>query len=397
MMEFNKQTVRDVEVAGKTVLVRVDWNVPGDDSGAVTDDYRIVQSLPTLRYLIENNAKIVVMSHRGRPKGESVAKYSLAPAAERAGQLLERDVDFVDETVGKRVQSRIEQLEPGEVLCLENLRFDPREKQNDDGFAAELASGCDLFVQDGFGVVHRAHASTAAITEQLPSVAGLLVEREVLTITEAMLKPERPLVAVIGGAKISDKIEVIEQFLSLSDTVLIGGAMANTFLVAKGYDVGDSLYEEDAVDTAKQLLEADHNAELKLLTDGGVGVATEIDAKAERTDKQVEDVTKDDIILDVVISDEVTEGLRNAATIIWNGPVGYAELPKFATGSQDVAAATVGRPMTIIGGGDTAGFVLDWGQSHDGSFSHVSTGGGASLDLMAGKELPGVVMLDGND
>jgi len=393
MMQFNKQTVRDIDVVDKTVLVRVDWNVPGDESGAVTDDYRIVQSLPTLQYLIEQGAKIVVMSHRGRPKGEVVAKYSLAPVAERASRLLEREVEFVDDVVGERVQSRIEQLEAGQMLCLENLRFDSREKQNDGQFAAELAVGCDLFVQDGFGVVHRAHASTAAITTELPSVAGLLVEREVLTITEAMLKPARPMVSIIGGAKISDKIEVIEQFLALSDAVLIGGVMANTFLVAQGQDVGASLYEAEAVDTARQLLDGEHNAELLLLTDGGVGVATEIDADAERMDKIVSEVGNEDIILDVMISDDVAQKLAEAETIIWNGPVGYTELPKFATGSEQIAAAVVERPMTIIGGGDTAGFVLGWSKGHDGAFSHISTGGGAGLDLMAGKALPGVVML----
>jgi|AntRauTorcE11897_2_1112592.scaffolds.fasta_scaffold00085_33 phosphoglycerate kinase len=392
-MQFMKKTVRDVEVAGKTVLVRVDWNVPGDSEGAVGDDYRIIQSLPTLKYLVERDAKVVVISHRGRPKGEVVEKYSLRRAAEHASELLGVEVDFVDEIIGERATGRIGRLESGQILCLENLRFDVREKQNDSEFAVELANGCDLFVQDGFGVVHRAHTSTAAVTDQLPSVSGLLLEREIVTISESMQNPERPLVSIIGGAKISDKIEVIEQFMTVSDSVMIGGAMANTFLVAQGHEVGASLFEEDAVDTAKKLLDSDLGAKIILLTDGGVGAGKSVDADAERTNKQVDEITDDDMALDVVLSEDVRVLLEKAVTVIWNGPVGYTEIPVFAQGSNEIAELVADKPTTIIGGGDTAGYVRTWQQTNKGEFSHISTGGGASLDLMAGKELPGVAVL----
>lgn len=403
-MSFSKLTIRDVPLHGKVVLVRADYNVPLAD-GKIHDDLRVRASIPTLQYLQSQDCIIVVMSHLGRPDGVSNAEYSLEPVAVRLGELLGQDVQFIDECYGDKVSQAVKQAKSGQVILLENLRFHPEEEADDMRFAERIAksSRARYFVQDGFGVVHRAHASTDAITHFLPSVAGLLLEREVSTITRAMRTPKRPLVAIMGGAKVSDKIQVIDEFIGVADTILIGGAMANTFLAYRGYDMGASKYEagQDAVldkiyELARQKVGAEHVDEFIVLP-SDVATAKRVDVAEARQDKTVDALEGDDLALD--IGDESIERyariVGGAATVIWNGPVGLDELPNFAHGSARLALAIASKPdiCSIVGGGDTADFVLKW-DGHDGaSFTHVSTGGGASLDLMAGERLPGVEAL----
>lgn len=400
---FKKRTVRDVPLRGRTVLVRADYNVPLNDSGEIADDYRIISSLPTLRYLLENDCKIVVCSHLGRPEGKVNEKFSLEPVATHLEKLLSHPVKFIPESVGDRVFQHAKRLRERQVILLENLRFYPEEEANDQTFAKRLATdtAAEYFVQDGFGVVHRAHASTSAITQFLPSVAGLLLEKEFSSIRAAIDKPERPLVAVLGGAKISDKIAIIEKFVAIADTLIIGGAMANTFLKAKGYDIGKSVYEkglgavvEEIYRAAEKKVGTEHVDDFILLpTD--VAVAGSADNNARRVTVGVGDVAAEEMILDVgpetiIQSDAV---LASAKTIVWNGTLGFAELSQFSYGSARAALAVASNPSatSVIGGGDTADFVLKWG---DGSaFTHVSTGGGASLDLMAGAPMPGIEAL----
>ena len=403
-MKFFKKTLRDVPLGQKTVLVRADYNVPLRSDGTIADDFRIRASLPTLKYLLEKGCKVVIVSHLGRPEGKD-PKLSLEPIANRLARLLGEPVRFVNGSVGDRVKMAIKRAPQRSVTVLENLRFYPEEEANDEGFAKRLASdtGARYFVQDGFGVVHRAHASTSAITLFLPSVAGLLLEKEVSTITEVMKHPIRPLVSVLGGAKVSDKIDIIEALIPISEKILIGGAMANTFLKAKGISVGASKCETDQDDKIKriyQLAEKKAGAQavdefLVLPTD--VAVATSIDKAAKRKNVSVSSIGDNERALD--IGDATIETFVKAAgeakTVIWNGTLGYAELPEFAHGSARLALALATHPdlTSVVGGGDTADFVLGWDSKSGGSFTHVSTGGGASLELMAGKKLPGVESL----
>lgn len=405
MVGFYKQTIRDLPLHhGKhyRVLVRVDYNVPLKD-GEVSDDLRIRASLPTLEYLLEHGCSLVLISHLGRPEGHDLS-CSLEPAAIRLGELLGRKVTFVDDTIGDLAFQTVKKAPEGSIIMLQNLRFDSREEDDDDDYAKAIArvAQADYFVQDGFGVVHRAHTSTHAITLQLPSVAGLLLEKEFVTITQAMENPERPFVAVLGGAKVSDKIQVVDRFVKMADTVLIGGAMANTFLQYKGHSVGASMVESDQKETLDNIYNTarqknrDNVDELVVLpTD--VAVAPTVDLSEKRTNRRVEHIHSDDKALD--IGDESIEHftsiIAKAKTVIWNGPLGMSELPNFAHGSARVALTLATHPevMSIVGGGDTAEFVLKWDARKGGSFSHVSTGGGASLDLMAGKKLPGVESL----
>lgn len=402
-MTFAKKTIRDVPIDGKTVLVRADYNVPLNKDGTVRDDFRIRASLATLEYLFAHSCKVVIMSHLGRPTGRE-EKYSLAPVAERLAQLSGREVVFVNDCKGDRVKQVVKHTSRNAIILLENLRFYELEEQNDEEFARQIAraSGAQYFVQDGFGVVHRAHASTDAITRMLPSVAGLLLEREYTTITAALEVPDRPLVALLGGAKVSDKIKIIERFLGIADRVLIGGAMANTFLAYKGYPVGKSLYEpnqQDVLDRVYNLVaqKDEHRDSELLMLPKDVAVAHEIEPTEPRRVVEVSAVTEDDIILD--IGDQTAELyasiVAQAGTIIWNGPMGYSELPNFAKGSEEIANVISTHPSaeSIIGGGDTADFVLSWSGDGGKNFSHISTGGGAGLDLMAGKQLPGVEAL----
>lgn len=403
-MKFYKQTIKTVPLEGTTVLLRADYNVPLEADGTIADDFRIRASLPTVQYLLENNCKVVIMSHLGRPEGND-PKFSLEPVALRLSELLGKPVYFVPETVGDRVKMAVKRAPNNSVIVLENLRFDPREEANDDDFAKQLAedSGACYFVQDGFGVVHRAHASTEAITHFLPSVAGLLLEREVTMLKGVMEEPKRPLVAVMGGAKVSDKIALVQRFITVADTVIIGGAMANTFLTYKGYMMGKSKVEDDQNATldaiyaaATEKVGADAVDDFLILP-SDVAVATEIGPEAPRRVVPVERVGGDDIVLD--IGDKSMETMEthveDAATVIWNGTLGYAELPNFSVGSAKLAETLAAQPAitSIIGGGDTADFVQHWDPKEGASFSHVSTGGGASLELMAGEKLPGVESL----
>jgi phosphoglycerate kinase len=400
-MNFYKKTLRDVPIEGTTVLLRADYNVPLTSDGRVHDDFRIRASLPTVKRLLKDGCKVVIISHLGRPDGCD-PKLSLEPAAQRLAELLKEPVRFVDQTIGDKVKMAVKRAPKRGVIVLENLRFHPEEEANDEGFAKALASdtGARYFVQDGFGVVHRDHASTAAITLFLPSVAGLLLEKEYLAIVGAMKHPARPLVAVMGGAKVSDKIQVVDELVNVADTMLIGGAMANTFLAARGHDVGASKHETDQIDVIKDIYKAVDNKAGKQHEDdffelpSDVATATSIDNPSTHQVKPLDHIQPDELILD--IGPETIERyvavINQAKTVIWNGTLGYAELAVFAKGSAAVAEALASHAAieSIIGGGDTADFVIHWDKKKGDSFSHVSTGGGASLELMAGQKLPGI-------
>lgn len=405
-MSFSKLTIRDVPLHDKVVLVRADYNVPLL-GGKIHDDLRIRASVPTLQYLQSQGCTVVVMSHLGRPDGKENPEFSLAPVAERLSKLLKKEVKFVDACYGDKVSQAVKRARAGDVILLENLRFHPEEEANDSVFAGKIAksSRARYFVQDGFGVVHRAHASTDAIAHFLPSVAGLLLAREVQTISLAMRAPKRPLVAILGGAKVSDKIQVIEEFIGVADTILIGGAMANTFLAYKGYSVGASKYEADQekvldaiYEAARKKVGANHVDNFIVLP-SDVATGKKVNESEVRHNKSVDSIAKDDMALDIgdVSIERYSAVVDKAATVIWNGPVGLDELPNFAHGSARLALAMASHPniCSIVGGGDTADFVLKWDGNDGKGFTHVSTGGGASLDLMAGEKLPGVEALLG--
>ena len=402
-MAFFKQTINTVPLHGETVLLRADYNVPLKSDGTIESDFRIQASLPTVKKLLADGCKVVIISHLGRPEGRD-PKLSLEPVALRLAELLGEPVRFVDETVGDKAMMAVKRAPKRSVIVLENLRFDPREEANDEGFARELAkaSSARYFVQDGFGVVHRAHASTAAITLLLPSVAGLLLEREYTVITKAMKHPERPLVAVLGGAKVHDKIAVIKALIDVADRIIISGAMANTFLKYKGLDLGKSKLDDGADDilddiytAARAKVGADKVDDFLVLpTDLAVAKAVE---NAPRKVVAVDQVASDEMALDIgdKTIDETVADAEKAKTVIWNGTLGMAEFPNFAHGSARLSLALATHPEieSIIGGGDTADFVLNWDSKQGGSFTHVSTGGGASLELMAGEKLPGIESL----
>ena len=403
-MTFFKQTIKTVPLQGQTVLLRADYNVPLNGDGTIADDFRIRASLPTIKELLKDGCKVVIISHLGRPEGRDES-LSLEPIAGRLAQLLGESVRFVDQTVGDKAMMAVKRAPKRSVIVLENLRFDAREEANDESFARELAkaSGARYFVQDGFGVVHRAHASTAAITMLLPSVAGLLLEREYTSITSAMKSPKRPLVAVMGGAKVSDKIALVKRFIEVADTVVIGGAMANTILAHRGLAMGASKIEADQGQMIDEIYAA---AEAKVGADkvddlivlpSDLAVASSIDPDAVRREIAADAVGADDLALDIGAQSiaRLVQVVDDAQTVIWNGTLGYAELPNFSHGSARLALALATYPhvTSIIGGGDTADFVLNWDARKGDSFSHVSTGGGASLELMAGEKLPGIESL----
>lgn len=402
---FKKKTVRDVPIDGKTILLRADYNVPIDTNGNIADDYRIVSSIPTIKYLTEERGcKVVIISHLGRPKGAD-PHLSLKLVAGRLQKLIKKPVKFVPACTGDKVSVTAKKMAPGEIILLENLRFHSEEEANDEHFARKLAkdSNAQYFVQDGFGVVHRAHASTSAITHFLPSVGGLLLEREYRSIEGAMLHPKQPLTAVLGGAKIADKIELIDRFIDIADHIVIGGAMASTFLQYKGFSVGKSLVEPDekAVidkiyqDVAKKV--GLDNIDNFLILPSDVAVAQKIDKKQPRKEVEAGNVHDQEIILDIGTKsmNRIEKYIGKRGTVIWNGPLGYAEILNFAYSSARLALhlAKNSDITSIIGGGDTADFVLDWDKQKGKSFSLVSTGGGASLELMSGKKLPGVEAL----
>lgn len=402
-MSFNKLTVKDISVENQTVLVRVDYNVPIKD-GEIKDDYRIRKSLKTIEYLLDHKARVVLISHLGRPGGKPSEEFSLAPVAARLMELLHQPVGFVDDCIGEKVSRYIKNLPEESVVLLENLRFHPGEEANDYDFARQIAdsTGARYFVQDGFGVVHRAHASTDAITYYIPAVAGFLVESEVKQLTDCVLDPKRPMVAIVGGAKISDKIGVISRFVDKADKILIGGAMANTFLAHRGLAVGKSKIEDgqgEVIDNiyrlaAEKVGQDQVNDFILLPADVAVGDNPD---STERRTLAVDQVGADDMILDIGPDtiERFTKEIELAKTVVWNGTLGFAENKTFAHGSARVALAIASNQgvTSVVGGGDTADFVLHW-DGHDGkSFTHVSTGGGASIELMSGLELPGIKAL----
>jgi phosphoglycerate kinase len=389
----NKLSIEGVDVSGKRVFMRVDFNVPLED-GRITDDNRITASIPSIKYVIDKGGRLILASHLGRPKGKPEPKYSLKPVAARLSELLERPVNFATDCVGAEVQSMTSDLLPGEVLLLENLRFHAEEEKNDPAFAKQLASLCDVYVNDAFGTAHRAHASTAGITKYVPvAAAGILMQKELEALSHALTKAEKPYVAIVGGAKISDKIELIENFINIANTILIGGAMAYTFLRAKGIETGKSLVETDKIDLARELLSraSQKNVSIELPTDHVI--ATGLDS----TDAQVTPVEKtpaDRMGLDIGpdTAGRYSAIVRQAKTIVWNGPMGVFEKPAFAKGTFAIAHAVAeSGAFSIIGGGDSAAAVMQSGV--ESKITHISTGGGAALEFLSGRQLPGVEVL----
>lgn len=392
---MNKKTIRDIDVKGKRVLVRVDFNVPQDKKdGHITDDRRIREALPTLNYLLDHGASLVLMSHLGRPKGPE-EKYSLKPIAARLQELLGRPVIMAHDVIGEQVVKQAAALKSGEVLLLENVRFAPEEEKNDAAFARELSRMGDLYVNDAFGSAHRAHASTRGVADYLPAVAGFLMEKELNYLGGALNNPKHPFVAILGGAKIGDKIGVIQNLLPKVDQILIGGGMANTFAQAVGYPIGDSLVENDKLDVARELTETSKG---KLVFPVDWVIADKFAADAESKVVDVESVPDGWRILDIgPESIKLFEGYLEASkTVVWNGPMGVFEFPKFAQGTLAIANYLAQLPdtITVIGGGDSASAVEQAGVAD--KMSHVSTGGGASLEFMEGRPLPGIEALQNN-
>jgi phosphoglycerate kinase len=391
---FAKRTIRDVDPSGKKVLVRVDFNVPLDD-GSVADDSRIEAALPTIRYLLGHRAATALCSHLGRPKGPD-PKQSLKPVAQRLGELLGREVPLLPDSIGPAVREGVSRLRPGEIALLENVRFHPEEEKNDPGFARELASGYDLFVNDAFGAAHRAHASTDGVAKILPAYAGLLLEKELLALGGLMSAPQRPFLAIIGGAKVSTKIDVLRALLARVDALAIGGGMANTFLLATGRQIGRSLAEPDRAGEARAIL-ADAKAQGKrVLLPDDVVCAPSVDEAGARTAtvKGIDGVPDDLAIVDIGprTIERYADEIRRAKTIFWNGPVGVFEIPAFATGTKRVAELLASSgAATIVGGGESLQAVQELGLAD--KMTHVSTGGGASLELIEGKMLPGVAAI----
>ncbi len=387
---MDKKTIRDIEVSGKRVLVRVDFNVPIKD-GAVNDDTRIRAALPTLTFLLDHGASLVLMSHLGRPKGGPDPKYTMRPVVERLGELLGRPVQFAEDCVGPIAETAAAALQPGAVLLLENTRFHPTEEKNDLELARKMARLGDIFVNDAFGSAHRAHSSTEGVTRFLPAVAGFLMEKELAFLGKALDEPQRPFVAILGGAKISDKIGVIEALLAKVDALLIGGGMANTFLKAQGFDLADSLVEEGSVDMARDLIA---RAGSKLLLPVDVVIGDKFDPAAASQTMPVADIPTGWRVLDIGPASVALfqKALQPTRTVVWNGPMGVFEFPRFAVGTFAVAEVLAGlSAVTIIGGGDSAAAVEQAGLAD--KMTHISTGGGASLEFLEGKLLPGVEAL----
>jgi phosphoglycerate kinase len=428
-MSFTKQTIKDINLKDKQILLRADYNVPLRADGKIADDYRIRQSLPTIQYLIKQGCKVVIISHMGRPKSKRDKHLSLRPVAHHLKQLLGQPVAFAEDCIGPLAENAAAKLEPGQVLVLENLRFHPEEEANDKRFAEALSRLGQIFVEDGFGVVHRAHASTEGVTHFLPSVSGLLLEKEVNVLTTVMSNPKRPLMAIVGGAKIADKIEILNRFIDIADFVAVGGAMANTFLLAQGIETGKSVVEPDDIPLAKEIMERARQKAAKVpfifyLPQDGV-VATALDKHAhtrivdwqahviadiqnypKRPPREASKIKANELILDIgpFSGAFIAGGMQLANTVIWNGTMGVTEVSPlgglgpigpFAHGTELIVEALLGqsghRPFSIVGGGDTVSYVES--RKLTDSFNHVSTGGGASLELMSGKKLPGIEAL----
>lgn len=387
---FNKKSVTDIDVNGKKVLVRVDFNVPIKD-GKIKDDTRMTAALPTINYLLENGAAVILFSHLGRPNDEPDPQYSLAPVAKHLATLIPNQVKFSEDCIGEKAESAAQSLQPGEVLVLENTRFYKAEKKNDPEMAKNFAKLADIYVNDAFGSAHRAHASTEGVAKFLPAVAGFLMEKEIRYLGQAVADPARPFVAILGGAKISDKIGVIDNLLNKADAVLIGGGMANTFLKAKGFEMADSLVEDEAIETAKELL-TKSGEKLHLPLD--LVIANAFDNEAESKVIGLEDVPSGWRILDVgpkTVS-EYAKVIESAGTIVWNGPMGVFEMSNFAKGTFGIAEAVASsNAVSIIGGGDSVSAINQSGLSE--KVTHISTGGGASLEMLEGKILPGLAAL----
>jgi phosphoglycerate kinase len=394
---MDKKTIRDIDVTGKRVLVRVDFNVPLDDQGHITDDTRIKAALPTIRYLLDQGAAVILMSHLGRPKGKPVESLRLTPVAQRLSELLGKPVVMAKDCVGLEVEALARALLPSHVLLLENLRFHAEEEKNDPDFALQLAVLGNIYVNDAFGTAHRAHASTEGVTHHLPSVAGFLMEKEINFLGAALENPRRPFAAIVGGAKVSDKITVLERLINIVDILLIGGGMANTFLKAEGYEIGQSLFEEGKVNEAASLMVKAHQLGIEFLLPSDVVIADRFAADARSRVVPSDKVPSDWRIMDIGPQTIATfrEALAGARTILWNGTLGVAEMPAFAKGTEAVieilAQRTREGATTIVGGGDSAAAVEQAGAAEQ--MSHVSTGGGASLEFLEGRILPGVAAL----
>ena len=391
-----KKTVRDIDVKGKRVIVRCDFNVPQDSEGKITDDIRITSALPTISYLIEQGAKVILMSHLGRPDGEANMKYTLKPVADRLSELLGKNVVFISapSVVNEEVSKAAAALKDGDVMLLENVRFRKEETKNGADFSKELAGLADIFVNDAFGTAHRAHSSTAGIADYLPAVSGFLIEKEVKFLGGAVESPKRPFVAILGGAKVADKIPVIENLLTKVDTLIIGGGMAYTFLKSKGYEIGNSILDAERVDYAGSLIKKAEEKGVKLLLPVDIVAAKEFSNDVETKEFDADKIPQDWMGLDIgqkTIALFCGE-LKKAGTIIWNGPVGVFEMSSFAKGTIEVAKALAeSGAVTIIGGGDSAAAVEQFGLAD--KMTHISTGGGASLEFLEGKELPGIAVL----
>ncbi len=390
---MNKKNIKDIDIQGKRLLIRVDFNVPLDEELNVVDDTRIKSALPTIQYALENNAAVILMSHLGRPKGKVVENLRLNPVKDRLGKLIGRPVLKVDDCIGENIKQKLSKIEPGFVALLENLRFHPEEEKNDPDFSKQLASLGDIYVNDAFGTAHRAHASTHGVAQYLPACSGFLLEKEITYLGKVLEKPEKPFVTILGGAKVSDKILVIENLIEKVDGLIIGGGMAYTFLKAQGKDIGNSKLEADKIDYAKELLEK--------IKAKGVKLALPIDnICAENLEPTTNTITIGDDIPDGYIAADVgpktvdlfKDMLRDAKTILWNGPIGIFEMQQFASGTASLAGYIAKLDATkIIGGGDTASAIAQL--MLEEKMSHVSTGGGASLEFLEGKELPGIACL----
>ncbi|MHB1652391.1 MAG: phosphoglycerate kinase [Desulfitobacteriaceae bacterium] len=391
---MDKTSVKETDVKNKRVLVRADFNVPLGGDGQITDDTRIRAALPTLEYLVHEGSKVILASHFGRPKGQRNMKYSLQPVAARLSELLGQEVPLAPDCVGEATKEMVAKLQPGQVLLLENVRFHPEEEKNDPVFAKELASLADIFVNDAFGTAHRAHASTEGVAHYIPAVAGLLMQKEVEIMGKALENPERPFVAIIGGAKVSDKIGVIENLLNKVDRLIIGGGMANTFLKAQGYSMGKSLLEEEKVELAGQLLTKAKDRGVRLELPDDVVVATGLAEGVSSRVVLVTGISEDEMALDIgpESAEKFASFLADAKTIVWNGPLGVFENPSFAQGTERIAqAVAASHATTIVGGGDSVAAVEKMGVADQ--ITHISTGGGASLEFLEGKILPGVAAL----
>ncbi len=393
-MSLNKKTIEDINVKDKKVFVRCDFNVPLDEKQNITDDTRIVKALPTIKYLIENEAKVILASHLGRPKGERKEEFSLKPVAKRLSELLGFDVKMADDVIGDSVNTLANSLQNGDVMLLENVRFYKEETENDSKFAKNLADLAEIYVNDAFGTAHRAHASTEGIAHYLPAVCGYLIQNEIEKIDGVISNPQRPFTAIIGGKKVSSKIAVLINLLDKVDNLIIGGGMAFTFFKSLGYEIGDSICEEDKLDVAKEILDKAKEKNVNLLLPIDNVVASEFDENAASRVVDSDKIPSDMMGMDIgpKTVEKFNDVIKNSKTVIWNGPMGVFEMPTFAKGTNAVATALADSDATsIIGGGDSVAAVVGMGLAD--KMTHVSTGGGASLELMEGKELPGIAAL----